>query len=243
VLAAEDREPAQLVDRDEPGADPVVHVVVVVGDRIGEVGELRLERGLASLEEALSQLAEAACVGGRAVLEDALAGLEGQVEPGELRVALLELVHHPQRLQVVLEAAELAHALVERVLAGVAEGRMAEVVGEADGLGERLVQSQRAGHAARNLRDLERVRQPRAVQVALVVDEDLGLVHEAAEGRGVHDPVAVALILRAVPRRRFREAPPARGALVLGVGREAGIGAHAASPKWTARVASRASAG
>ncbi len=177
------------------------------------------------------------------MLEDALAGLEGEIEPGEFRVALLELVHHPQRLQVVLETTELAHALVERVLAGVTEGRVTEVVGEADGLGERLVQAQCAGHAARDLRDLEGVRQPRAVQVALVVDEDLGLVHEAPERGGVHDAVAVSLVLGAVARRRLRKAPAARGTLVLCIGCEAGVGAHAAAPKWTASVASRASDG
>ncbi len=111
--------------RDQPGADPVVHVVVVVGDGVGEVRELRLERRLPPLEEAQAELAELPRIGRGAVLEDALASLEREVEPRELRVALLELVHHAQRLQVVLEAAELAHALVERVLARVAEGRVA----------------------------------------------------------------------------------------------------------------------
>ena len=50
------------------------------------------------------------------------------------------MIDDSQRLQVVLEAAELAHALVERVLAGMAERRVAEVVGEADRLDEVLVQ-------------------------------------------------------------------------------------------------------
>ena len=36
--------------------------------------------------------------------------------------------------------------------------------------------------------------EPRAVQVALVVDEHLGLVDEAAERGGMHDAVAVALV-------------------------------------------------
>ena len=56
----------------------------------------------------------------------------------------------------------------ERVLARVAERRVAEVVREADGLDEVLVQAQRARDRARDLRDLERVREPRAIQVALV---------------------------------------------------------------------------
>ena len=107
---------------------------------------------------------------------------------------LLQLVDDAQRLQVVLEAAEIRHAFVERVLAGVAEGRVSEVVGEADGLGQHLVEAQRAGDGPRDLRDLERMRQPGAVEIALVIDENLGLVDQTAEGRGMHDAVAVALV-------------------------------------------------
>ena len=46
--------------------------------------------------------------------------------------------------------------------------------------------------------------------VALVIDEHLGLVGEAAEGGRMDDPVAVALELG--PRRRRRLGDKARGA-------------------------------
>ena len=74
---------------------------------------------------------------------------------------------------------------------------MAEVVTEADRLDEILVEAQRPRHRARDLRDLERVRHPRAVVVALGRDEDLRLVLQAAKGLAVHDAVAVALQRRA----------------------------------------------
>jgi hypothetical protein len=45
-----------------------------------------------------------------------------EVEAVELGVALLEQIDGAQGLQVVLEAAEILHAGVERLLAGVAEG-------------------------------------------------------------------------------------------------------------------------
>ena len=90
-------------------------------------------------------------------------------------------------------AAALAQRGVERVLAGVAEGRVAEVVAEPDRLGQVLVQAQRAGHRAGDPAGLERVGEPGPVVVALGGDEDLGLVLEPAEGLGVDDPVAVAL--------------------------------------------------
>ena len=110
------------------------------------------------------------------MLEDAFAGLEGEVQPVERGVALLELVDHAQGLQVVLEAAVLAHAFVERILAGVAEGRVAEVVREADRFGQVFVEAQGARDGARDLRHFERMREPGAEQVALVIDEHLGLV-------------------------------------------------------------------
>jgi len=82
----------------------------------------------------------------------------------------------------VLEAAVLVHELGERVLAGVPEGRVPEVVREGDRLGEVLVQVECARDRARDLRDLDRVREARPVVVALGRDEDLRLVLEAAEG-------------------------------------------------------------
>ena len=53
------------------------------------------------------------------------------------------------------------------------ERRVAHVVAEADRLDEVLVQPKRAGDDARDRGRLERVRHPRAVVVALRVDEDL----------------------------------------------------------------------
>ena len=223
VLAADHFQLTQLVDRDQAGADAVVDVVIVVGDGIGEVRELRLERRLASLQESLADVAQLARVGRRAVLEDAFANLEGQVQAGKLGIALFQFVDHAQRLQVVLEATEFAHAFVQRVLAGVSEGRVAEVVGQADRFDERLVQAQRLRDAARDLRHFERMREARAVQVAFVVDEDLGLVDEPTKRRRMHDAVAVALEFGAVTRWRFGHAPAPRRRIALSVRREPGF--------------------
>ena len=63
---------------------------------------------------------------------------------------------------------------------------------------------------ARDLGDLDAVRQPRAEQVAFVIDEDLGLVFEAAEGGGMDDAVAVALELAARLRARLGDSAAAR---------------------------------
>ena len=104
---------------------------------------------------------------------------------------VLEHVDDPQALLVVPEAA--GHERVEHALAGVAERRVAEVVAERDRLGELLVQPQHLGDGARDLRHLERVRQPRAVVVAGRGEEDLRLVLQPPERLAVDDAVAIVL--------------------------------------------------
>jgi hypothetical protein len=91
----------------------------------------------------------------------------------------------------------LPEHLVEAILAGVSEGRVAHVVAEADRLREVLVQAQRAGDAAGDRGRLERVRHPRAIVVAGGVDEDLRLAFQPPEGLRVQDPVPIALERRA----------------------------------------------
>ncbi len=75
----------------------------------------------------------------------------------------------------------------------MAERRVAEVVAETDRLGEILVQAQRTGSGARDLRDLERMGQARPVVVAGRRDEHLRLVLEPPERLRMDDPVTVAL--------------------------------------------------
>ena len=126
-----------------------------------------------------------------------------EVQAVERRVALLQLVDHAQALQVVLEAAVARHAFVQRVLAGMAERRVAQVVRQRDRLDQVLVQPQRPRDRTAQLRHLDRVREPRAEQVAFVVQEHLRLVDQPAERGGMDDAVAVALELGAGRRRRL----------------------------------------
>ena len=107
-------------------------------------------------------------------------------------------------------AESLLQQRVERLLAGVAERRVPEVVTEADRLDEVLVQPQRAGDAARDAGRLERVGQARPEVVAGGVDEDLGLALQPPERLRVDDPVAVALERRAQQARLLLARAPAR---------------------------------
>ena len=82
----------------------------------------------------------------------------------------------------------------------MAERRMADIVGEAQRLGEILVEPQRARHRAADLRDLQAVGQADAEMIAVGRDEHLRLVAEPAEGDRVDDAIAIALERVARPR-------------------------------------------
>ena len=151
------RQPGEIVEREQFGAQPVVDVVGVVGDVVGDRGRLRLGPGVAPQHEigsgrferqrrrqsALSVAADRAlaAIGERAVvLDQAFEGFPREIEPVELRVAPLDQGDDAQGLGVVVEAAVVVEALVERALAGVAERRMAEVVRERQRLRQILVE-------------------------------------------------------------------------------------------------------
>ena len=148
--------------------------VVDVGDAVGAADDLPLER-----------LGD----NGAGVAEDTHTHLIGEIQPG---AAALKPVHHAQRLLVVVKG--LAHDARERLLPGVAEGRVAQVVAVGGGLGQILVELQPAADRPGNARDLQRVGHARAVVVAFRSEKDLRLVHEPPEGFCVHDPVSIALI-------------------------------------------------
>ena len=153
------------------------------------------------------------------VLDQPLERLPAQVEPVEFGIAPLEPRHHAQRLRVVVEAAPGAHALVESVLAGMAERRVAEIMDQRHRLGEILVAAQRTRQGTRDLRHLDRVGKPRAIVVALIGDEHLRLVFQAAKGRRMDDAVAVALERRTGRAFRLVVKAAARSRRVGSIGR------------------------
>jgi hypothetical protein len=68
------------------------------------------------------------------------------------------------------------------------------------------------------LSHFQAVGEARAVVIALVIDENLGLVVEAAEGGRMEDAVAVAGVRRAGRTRRFLDQPPAASPLIDRIG-------------------------
>ena len=127
------------------------------------------------------------------MFEQGLAQLAGQVQAGEVRATPLQAVHDAQDLGVVTEAAVALHQGVQCPLAAMTEGGVSQIVRQRQGLAQSLVQAEGRPQAAPDLRDLEAVGEARTVVVALGVDEDLCLVHQAPKGRAVHDAVPVTL--------------------------------------------------
>ena len=76
------------------------------------------------------------------MLEDALPRFEAEIQAVELWVAALQPIHDTQALQIVLKAAKLRHAGVERILPCVAERCMAKVVRQTDRLHQILIEAQ-----------------------------------------------------------------------------------------------------
>ncbi len=136
------------------------------------------------------------------VLDDAFADFEGEVQAAEGGVALLEIFDDAEGVQVVIEEESmLAHGGVESFFSGVAEGRVADVVDQREGLGEIDVEAEGSGDGAGDLRDFERVGEAVAEVVGVAAGEDLRFGFEAAEGAGMDDAVAVALEVVAVGMR------------------------------------------
>ena len=206
--------------RQEPVAQRVVDVVVDVRDAVDEPDDLPLERRRLLLA---------------GVREDPVADLVREVQRAR----------DPERLLVVPEAPPeaLAQRVVERVLARVPERRVAHVVPEPDCFHEILVQAQSPRDDARDRGRLERVRHPRAVVVALGVDEDLRLPLQPPERLRVHDAVAVALERRPHGALVLRKRPPARLERADGERREDSSSARMRSSKavrsWPATSSSK----
>ena len=155
--------------------------------RVGQLGpDLRLQvgKGLVPLG------GEALQVGFPVVAEDAVQDLEGEVEPPPL---LFQPVQEPHPLDAVEKGADavgLAEAR-EDALPVVAEGGVADVVAQGDGLQEVLVQAEKLADGAGDLGQELDVQHP--VADLLVADEvkNLGFVDVAGVSPGVEDAVGV----------------------------------------------------
>ena len=166
------------------GAHGVLDIVVDKGDLIRQAHDAPF-RG--------------SCPCALGVGDDAVAHLPCQVKP---LAVLFQSIHYTQALHIMVEAVRAK--IVQRFFACVTKGSMSQIMRKADGLGQILVQAQAPGDGAGDLRDLQCMGQPGAVQVALRREEHLRFLLETPEGLAVQHPVAVPLKHRAQRILRLR---------------------------------------
>src|ERR1700693_4454465 len=113
---------------------------------------------------------------GTIMLDQAFERFPGQIEAIETRIAALQAGDHRERLGIMVEAAMGSEALVERTLAGMAERRMAEVMGQRTGFRQVLVEAESARDRSGDLGDFERMGEPGAIMIAFMEHEYLGQI-------------------------------------------------------------------
>ena len=187
---------ADFIEGEDAGVEAVVEVGGEVGDFVGEVDELGFERR-ELVEEVFGELGMGGGGVVAGVLDDAFADGEGEVESAKGWVALFKPGDDAQGVEVVVEAEAVGlERGVEGFFAGVAKGRVADVVDQGEGFSELRIEAEGAGQGARDLGDFKRVGEAAAEVVAGRVagqaGEDLGFAGEAAEGAGVQDAGGVA---------------------------------------------------
>ena len=171
---------------DEPHGLRILIVVAEVGDAIGILDQTAFER--MRLERP-------------AVVQHAVEHRERQIQP---RAVPFEPLCDADALLVMLE---MAIDLLERLLPDVAKGRVPEVMSERDRLHEVFIQGQCARHRPPDLCDLEGVRHPRPIMIALRRDVDLRLVLHPPEGIAVEDAVTIPRKVRPERILRLRMRP------------------------------------
>ena len=89
------------------------------------------------------------------------------------------------------------------------KGWVAQIMPEANTLGQIFIKSQNARYRTPDLRDFKAMRQSRAVIITFMGDKNLSLTFETAKSRTVNNAVFVALKRAALAARRLRNAPAA----------------------------------
>jgi hypothetical protein len=173
---------------DQATFEGVFEIVATVSDFVGEIDGLGFERGLG--------------FGARKGVE-ALADFVGEVEAIKFGVFDLKLFDDAEALVAPTKATSVLHELVEGVFDGMAEGGMAEVSGEGDGLGEVFVEAEGAAEGAGEGGDLDGMGEASTDVVAGAVEWDLGFVFEATKSGAVNDAFAVSLKFGAEVMRFF----------------------------------------
>ena len=145
------------------------------------------------------------------VLNNSLADFEGKIQSAKRRITNFEILDNAQSMEVVIERKPvLPHGRVQSFLSRVPKRRMPEIMHQGQRLNQIGIQPELRSDRSRDLRDLNRMRQPVAEVIRVAAREDLRLRFQTAKRARVDDTIAVTLKVIAIGMRRLGKAAPAR---------------------------------
>src|SRR4051812_37329063 len=105
------------------------------------------------------------------MLDQAFESLPCEIQAIEGCVPMLKVGDEPQRMRVVIEPANRGRGFVQRLLAGVSEGGVSEIMRKGNCLRQILIQCQNARKGTRDLPHLQRMCEAGPVEIALMLHE------------------------------------------------------------------------
>src|SRR5580704_18805955 len=126
------------------------------------------------------------------MFNDSLAHFKSEIEPRKSKIAMLELLDDPKRMQVVIEVATVrAHQLIQFPFTGVTEGRMSNVVDQRQCFHQLRIQCQGMRNGSSNLRDFQCVGEAIAEMIGKTRAEYLRLRFDPSKRARVNNAIAV----------------------------------------------------
>ena len=164
----------------------------VVSQIVRQIRHLRLQTGFGREQNAIQRRHA-----GSAVLDQPLPRRNGQVDPIVLGILDLQMIDHPQRLQIVVKTAVVRHDDRHRPFARVTEGRMPQIMRQRDRFRQIDVQRKRVGDRLRNGSDLDGMGQTVPQVVPRSAQKNLRFVLQTPERTAVQNTIPVSLKVRA----------------------------------------------
>ena len=197
----------QIVEREEARPQPIINIVIVIGDIVRHRRHLRLQR------RPLVKLERKGCINfrqrpigagyGAIMFGHTLQHFPRQVQTGVVGIGAFQPRQCTHPLRIVIIATGMGHGLFQRLLTRMAKGWVANIMRQTQCFGQIFIQPQFARNYAANLRHFDTMRQPGAVMITIGRDEHLCLRPQTAKGDGMDDPVPIALEFAARPARTF----------------------------------------
>jgi hypothetical protein len=93
----------------------------------------------------------------------------------------------------MVKAAEISHCGFERILTGMSERGMADVVGETQGFGQIFVEAKRSGNRPANLSHFKTMGKANAIMISVRRHEYLSFPSQPTKRDRVNDAITIAL--------------------------------------------------